>query len=399
MSQSQNPGQTQSGVETDEDNGSDDIVFTNGVDDGDVQNADSAVDSGVSEPTTSGSVSEEVEEDPSEIPVEEGGELEDEQNQGEVDGAEDVEDSQVGAEEESDAAEDDAEASDSPDAESEGNESAGASSAGEPEVDDEEFDLLDVENAPSKFKATVEGGEIQTFLDSVSVLVDEARLRVGPEKMKIRAVDAANVGMVDNEMEAEAFESYKAAPGVLGIPLEQFEEALSLAGASDLVHLELDLETRKLEIETNGMEYTMALIDPASIRSEPDIPEMGLPDTFTVSGGDYSRALKAADMVSDHLAIKTHSEGRTSKVVFEADGDTDDVELELGNEDLVQADLQDGDKSLFSLEYLQEINRPINKTDEVNVKMGDEYPLKVNVQKSEGTLDLNYMVAPRVSTD
>src|SRR6056297_3671858 len=198
------------------------------------------------------------------------------------------------------------------------------------------------------FKAIVGASTFQDALDSVSVLVDECKIRLNEEELSIRAVDPANVGMVDLTLEAAAFESYEADGGVIGVNLARLEDIAGMANSGDLIHLELDEETRKLHIQIDGLSYTLALIDPDSIRQEPDIPDLDLAAEIVVEGADIDRAVTAADMVSDHIALGVDPDAEFFYV--DAEGDTDDVHFELDTADLIG--LQVGDAhSLFSLDY------------------------------------------------
>ena len=98
------------------------------------------------------------------------------------------------------------------------------------------------------FKAIVSADTLGAALDSVSVLVDECKIRLDEEGLTIRAVDPANVGMVDLELSATAFESYETDGGVIGVNLDRLEDIVGMADSDQLVHLELDEETRKLHI-------------------------------------------------------------------------------------------------------------------------------------------------------
>jgi len=204
------------------------------------------------------------------------------------------------------------------------------------------------------FKAIVGASTFQDALDSVSVLVDECKIRLNEEELSIRAVDPANVGMVDLTLEAAAFESYEADGGVIGVNLARLEDIAGMANSGDLIHLELDEETRKLHIEIDGLSYTLALIDPDSIRQEPDIPDLDLAAEIVVEGAQIDRGIKAADMVSDHIRLRVDE---TDEAFFiEAEGDTDDVDLELTREDLIALTAGPAD-SLFSLDYLKDMNK------------------------------------------
>ena len=246
------------------------------------------------------------------------------------------------------------------------------------------------------FKAIVSASTLRDALDSVSVLVDECKIRLNEEDLSIRAVDPANVGMVDLTLDAAAFESYEADGGVIGVNLGRLEDIAGMANSGDLVHLELDEETRKLHIEMEGLSYTLALIDPDSIRQEPDIPELDLPASIVVEGAQLDRGIKAADMVSDHIALRVDEADEAFYI--EAQGDTDDVDLKLEREDLI--DLTAGPaNSLFSLDYLKDMNKAIPKDTEVTIDLGEEFPVKLHYEFAEGLGHVTYMLAPRIQSD
>ncbi|WP_336343056.1 DNA polymerase sliding clamp [Halalkalicoccus ordinarius] len=246
------------------------------------------------------------------------------------------------------------------------------------------------------FNAIVSADTFGTALDSVSALVDECKIHLNEEGLAIRAVDPANVGMVDLTLASDAFESYEADGGQIGVNLSRLEDIVGMADAGQLVHLELDEETRKLQIQLDGLEYTLALIDPDSIRQEPDIPDLDLPARIVVEGRDINRAVKAADMVSDHIALGVDEEEELFQV--EAEGDTDDVHLELDRDDLI--DLTPGPaRSLFSLDYLKDMNKAIPTDGEVTLELGEEFPVKLHFEIAEGNGQVTYMLAPRIQSD
>ena len=246
------------------------------------------------------------------------------------------------------------------------------------------------------FKAIVSADTLGTALDSVSALVDECKVHLNEDGLAIRAVDPANVGMVDLTLAADAFESYEGDGGTIGVNLTRLEDIVGMADAGQLVQLDLDEETRKLHIQIDGLEYTLALIDPDSIRQEPDIPDLDLPATIVLEGRDIDRAVKAADMVSDHIALGVEEDDELFYV--DAEGDTDDVHFELAREDLI--DLTAGPAhSLFSLDYLKDMNKAIPNDGEVTIELGEEFPVKLHFEIAEGNGEVTYMLAPRIQSD
>jgi len=246
------------------------------------------------------------------------------------------------------------------------------------------------------FTAIVSASTLRDALDSVSVLVDECKIRLNDDELVIRAVDPANVGMVDLTLEAAAFEAYEADGGVIGVNLGRLEDIASMADSGDLVHLELDEETRKLEVRIDGLSYTLALIDPDSIREEPDIPELDLPAEIVPEGAQIDRGITAADMVSDYIQLRVDETEET--FVVEAEGDTDDVDLVLDRGELVDLTVGEAD-SLFSLDYLKDMNKAIPNDAEVRMELGDDFPVKMHYDFAEGLGHVTFMLAPRIQGD
>jgi proliferating cell nuclear antigen len=82
----------------------------------------------------------------------------------------------------------------------------------------------------------------------------------------------------------------------------------------------------------------------------------------------------------------------------DAEGDTDDVHLELGAEDLIS--LTPGPAhSLFSLDYLKDMNKAIPKDTEVTIELGEEFPVKMHFEIAEGQGHVTFMLAPRIQSE
>jgi len=246
------------------------------------------------------------------------------------------------------------------------------------------------------FKAIVDADTLKATLDSVSVLVEECKIHLEPDGIHIQAVDRSNVGMVDLRLSAAAFESYEADEGLIGVNLPRLENVADIADSGQLVHMELDEETRELNIHVDSLDYTLGLIDPDLIPQESDIPDLDLPAEIVIEGRDVDRAVTAADKVSDHIALGVSETEEAFEV--EAEGDNDDIHLLLDEEDLI--DLQVGEAySLYSLEYLKKMNKAIPKDAEVTVELGEEFPVKLHFEYAEGEGQVTYMLAPRIQSD
>jgi len=74
------------------------------------------------------------------------------------------------------------------------------------------------------------------------------------------------------------------------------------------------------------------------------------------------------------------------------------VHLALDADDLI--DLEVGEaRSLFSLDYLSDMNNAIPKAAEVTTELGEEFPVKLHFDIAEGQGNVTYMLAPRIQSE
>ncbi|WP_406656548.1 DNA polymerase sliding clamp [Methanolobus sp. ZRKC2] len=244
------------------------------------------------------------------------------------------------------------------------------------------------------FKATIDADTLKSSIEALSVLVDEARFKISPEGFTVRAVDPANVAMVSFELSSNAFDEFTADDCEIGMDLSKINDIFSVAGKEDKVIMELDEMSQKMSLHLGGLSYTLALLDPSTIRAEPRIPQLELPAEVVMNGKDLQRAVKAAEKISDHMLLGVEGDA----FYMEAEGDTDRVRLDIPRDQLI--DLKSGDaRSLFSLDYLSDIVKPASKSNEVTVEIGKDFPVKVGFTIANGSGKIGYLLAPRIESD
>jgi proliferating cell nuclear antigen len=237
---------------------------------------------------------------------------------------------------------------------------------------------------------------LQRSVALVGALVDECRVRFGSERVEVTAIDPAAVAAVGLSVDRDVFEAYDADGEVLGIDLDRFGDVLSMADGDDLVELTLDAELGRLHLQVDGLAYALALIDPDSIRSSPERDDLAYdaPASVVLGEAGLDRAVSAADMVSDHLALAVDSDAETFHV--DAEGDTDEVSLVREADDLVA--LSPGEaRSLFSLDYLRDVTREIPSGTDVTLDLGTEEPLILSYEFADGAGSVEYFVSPRIA--
>jgi proliferating cell nuclear antigen len=245
------------------------------------------------------------------------------------------------------------------------------------------------------FKAVINAEVFKDAIEAVSTLVDEAKFRITNDGISARAVDPANVAMVAFDISAKAFESYQATEGEIGVDLNRLDDILGMTSKEDKVELNLNEETRKLEIRSGSLAYTLSLLDPSSIRKEPKVPNLELPAKIALNGSELKRAVKAAEKVSDHMAL-----GVKDKTFYvEAEGDLDKVRLDLPESSLISIQSTGNVRSLFSLDYLNDLAKSLGKAEQVSIDLGTDYPVKFTFNIAGGNGSVTYLLAPRIESE
>lgn len=251
---------------------------------------------------------------------------------------------------------------------------------------------------------SVEAGPLNSLIDGVHALVDEARFRFTEDGLRVTAVDAANIAMTDLHLERTAFKTYPdpeelSGTVVVGVDLSRLSDITGMADAAQILRFEIDPDSGTFDAFVDDFEYTSGLLDAASIRHEPDLPDLDLPVVAMFEAGDLKRGLKAADLVDDQVEILTRS--GSGELLVVADGDTDEVELRLRPGEELDEPIPDEAtaRSVFSLDYLKNVMTGIpSSNNDLTVEVGDEFPLVVRFgESSASALHGVYNVAPRVS--
>lgn len=242
--------------------------------------------------------------------------------------------------------------------------------------------------------AAIDADRLDESLSVLSALVDECRVELAPDALRVRAVDPASVAAVSLDLPADAFERYDAGGETVGIDVDRLAAVVGLADPGDEVRLVLDAERRRLHVLVGELSYTLGLIDPEAIRDPLDPAEMNYdcPASLTLDGRDVSRLVDAADMVSTHVRLGVDADSETFYV--EASGDTDDVALAFPDEELAALSPADTE-SLFSLDYLRELARPIPADSEVVMELGTEQPVTLAFDVADGNGAATFLLSPR----
>lgn len=289
------------------------------------------------------------------------------------------------------------------------------------------------------FQFNTNATPLRLFMRTLDPLVDEAKIRVGKcetaewgrnaevDGVHVRAVDPANVAMLDVTMPAEGggFEKWDLPEAAypyttLGVRTGTLHKHLKFArmsgrgvdGDGDPVVVKYDEHLRRIETAvTRPSQRTQRvtawnLIDPDSIRQEPDIPDLSdsLNHVGHVESTDaLNDAVKGLNRTDDHVAVRQDPENPDAWQ-FHADGEgpvsSDFVRFNDGHESDGDA-VEGGESSLFSMDYLRDFTRALAnaKMDKVTIRWGDESPAVFQFMHEDYGIRGIYMLAPRIRSE
>ena len=243
------------------------------------------------------------------------------------------------------------------------------------------------------FRAIIRTDVLQSAIKAASAVVDEMVANISADGISIRAVDASNSCMTSIDIPSTECRTYEATEAELGIDLTRFAQIIGMATKSDEITLELDEDTHKLCIMFDGFAYTMAMLDPSTLRKSPTVPQLDLPAEIIVEGATFKRMIKAASMTSDHMQMGVHDE--TFYMVSK--GDTDEVRLDLSGHELLGLKSADV-SSLFSLDYLIDMGKGLGSANEVVIHLGHDLPVVIEFESSKDC-PVVFVLAPRIVSD
>ncbi len=247
----------------------------------------------------------------------------------------------------------------------------------------------------------LELAEPKYFIDSISIiseLVTEARFKITENALELVAMDPANVAMVVYSLLSSAFTDYTVSNDVdLTINLSNLKQVLRRVGATDVLSMELDSESR-LKIEIRGKTkrtFYLPLIDIEDKRQKE--PELSFPLKISSHSKVLNEAVEDAAVIdADSVSFSIESD----KFVLQAESDLSKAKIEISQDDetKIVTESKDKIKAKYSVEYLKKMITGSKIADTVSISFNTDYPLRIEY-KVVDKLMMSFILAPRVEND
>jgi len=245
------------------------------------------------------------------------------------------------------------------------------------------------------FRARIDASLLKECVDAITAVVDESRLKISDDGWRVRAVDAANVALIDFELRREAFDEYENQTDEeqemeIGVDFSKLSDILRVGWRKGDITLELN---DKLHVKMNALSYTLSLISIETLRKEPKLPSLEFPTRVVLDAEDFRKVIKVAEKMGDHIVM-----GVSGDVFFmEAESEMDSMRFELRREELLSLS-GDNARSIFSLDYIAAMSRAMN-VETVTLYLGTDYPLRIEFELADGAVHIMYLLAPRIESE
>jgi hypothetical protein len=261
----------------------------------------------------------------------------------------------------------------------------------------------------TKVETIAGAGLWQTIVDGVNGLSGaEAVFEFGPDFLRVRKKDPANVALVRQIVDAAHFEHYDVgAPFSIGIQTTKFDDLLSVASGDEPVDFRYDWDSYKLEFKANGVEYEMPGVDADSVTGSPvEVPPLKDEHDYNV---DVTLPVALWERACDVVELAGAGDGQGNFVVSEDEpgtffvegaGDTDTSRVRFDDKDDFEWREDPPERfveSRHSNSYMPEMVDLIDE-DTVRFATGNELPYHVWTERDDGRVDTKIMQAPRIDS-
>lgn len=246
---------------------------------------------------------------------------------------------------------------------------------------------------------TTELKPFKKFISAISTISSEARLHINAETLSVLVIDAANVAMVDTELkiiESKLSKGDQAvlgiAPGIIKSCLEAIEKRYPEDNPDLFISWLPGKEAPLLDIETENSDihFRLGTVPDNEVRRGPNRPTIALPSKFVCSGPLLAWAIKTAGIFHDSCWFDIRKDGIC--YIAAKDQPPDQIKTRIAQSATEPA------LANYSLDYLKDITKFWEGTDEVSVELRDDHPVSIS-GKPLPELSVKFLLAPRIEND
>lgn len=235
------------------------------------------------------------------------------------------------------------------------------------------------------------------IIESLETIVEEASFIADGEALRLRALDAARIAMVDLYLPRESFTVYEIDEerARVGVNFEDFNKILRRAKSGDKILCRVAGGRLKVTLAGKAdRTFSLPLID--IVGEELPVPRVTFDVTARMVSDTLLDALKDAGLISD--SVKFIGEEREMKIQARSDKGEWEAVFSLEKGSLIDYIVKQPSYSSYSLNYLEDIvSKAYRISDLVTIEFSTNKPLCFTFEIAGGGT-LRFFLAPRMES-
>lgn len=236
----------------------------------------------------------------------------------------------------------------------------------------------------------------KAMVDASARLIDETPLEIKEEGIRMRNMDPAHVCLVDINLKKEAFAEYDVTEDLSpGVDVDRLNAVLKRFSGDEDLTLGIDEEGNNITVRYGiGRAFQLPILD----IDQPDLktPNLDFPCRVKLDPSVFSEAVKDAQAVEcEYLNLEIGNDYFRAS----AAGDVGTVEgIVPGGETM---DIQGSEtpvKTLYTIEYLEDIIKAGGVADSLEICLGSDIPVDLTYEALNGDARLRFLLAPRIES-
>ncbi len=254
-------------------------------------------------------------------------------------------------------------------------------------------------------KLKVEEGKIlKGIVNTLSGIIDETVFKITPKAFTMEAMDPSRICLLKFVLERELFDEYECDEEYkIGVNLADLNKILARSGTGDGFIITFNDADQKIKIQIINEKrkkrkrtFSLALLDVDTEEIKFDTLEMIEYSSQWVMDISYLiEAIKDAEIYSEILTIKTNEDDGIS---FESLGQIGEMYGVISIDELEASEINSSANGSYSLTFLKNILKLSTITEELEISLKDDHPLKL-IFTLTNTSKLLYFLAPRVEDE
>ena len=260
----------------------------------------------------------------------------------------------------------------------------------------------DINASATAYFACSDANLLKKLYDSMCVLVSEITWKVSKDGISMRQMDPSRVAMIDLTIEKKDLTEFDVTtPGLVAFNAEEVKKQVFAKpfkkGASISVKIDGVVGRIAFTVTDSGTrERSFATLEANADDINVPAPKITFNAEYKVTTKQFAEDIADLEKISDHITMI----GTLEKLQLKAENDVTKGETtyKRGDDNLLDIEVRQESKAVYSLSYLKDIIKPLPALGELTIiEFATDMPIKITNLTKFG--ELKFFIAPRIETD